>query len=179
MAEDDKKDIRINSHVYDSMVKSPNRAMMRATGMEDADFRKPLIGVISTWAENTPCNMHLHDFGIIAKKGVQKAGVWPVQFGTVTVSDGIAMSTPGMSYSLPSRDIIADSVEVAVGGQNLDAFVAIGGCDKNMPGCLIAMANANIPAIFVYGGTIAPGKYKGKDIDLVSVFEAIGKWNNG
>ena len=106
MAENDKKDIRTNSHVYDSMVKSPNRAMMRATGMEDADFKKPLIGVISTWAENTPYNMHLHDFGIIAKKGIQKAGGWPVQFGTVTVSDGIAMGTPGMSYSLPSRDII-------------------------------------------------------------------------
>ena len=179
MSGNKKKDIRIMSHVYDSMVKSPNRAMMRATGMEDADFKKPLIGVISTWAENTPCNMHLHDFGIIAKKGIQKAGGWPVQFGTVTVSDGIAMGTPGMSYSLPSRDIIADSVEIAAGGQNLDAFVAIGGCDKNMPGCLIAMANANIPAIFVYGGTIAPGKYKGKDVDLVSVFEAIGKWNNG
>lgn len=162
------------------MVKSPNRAMLRATGMGDEEFNQPLIGVISTWAENTPCNINLHDLGKVAKQGVRTAGGWPVQFGTITVADGIAMGTPGMSYSLPSRDIIADSVETAVGGHNCDAFVAIGGCDKNMPGCMIAIANTEIPAIFVYGGTIAPGKLDGKDkdIDLVSVFEAIGKWNN-
>jgi len=176
--EKNRDDVRKKSHVYDGMVRSPNRALMRATGMEDEDFKKPQIGVISTWAENTPCNIHLHDLGKIAKKGIETAGGWPVQFGTVTVSDGIAMGTPGMSYSLPSRDIIADSVEIAVGGHNLDSFVAIGGCDKNMPGCLIAMANANIPSIFVYGGTIAPGQKDGEDIELVSVFEAIGKWNN-
>lgn len=160
------------------MVKSPNRAMLRATGMGDEEFNQPLIGVISTWAENTPCNIHLHDLGKVAKQGIRTAGGWPVQFGTITVADGIAMGTPGMRYSLPSRDIIADSVETAVGGHNCDAFVAIGGCDKNMPGCMIAIANTEIPAIFVYGGTIAPGKLDGKDIDLVSVFEAIGKWNN-
>ncbi|MCC9272693.1 MAG: dihydroxy-acid dehydratase [Enterococcus aquimarinus] len=160
------------------MVKSPNRAMLRATGMGDEEFNQPLIGVISTWAENTPCNIHLHDLGKVAKQGIMTAGGWPVQFGTITVADGIAMGTPGMRYSLPSRDIIADSVETAVGGHNCDAFVAIGGCDKNMPGCMIAIANTEIPAIFVYGGTIAPGKLDGKDIDLVSVFEAIGKWNN-
>ncbi len=160
------------------MVKSPNRAMLRATGMGDEEFNQPLIGVISTWAENTPCNIHLHDLGKVAKLGLMTAGGWPVQFGTITVADGIAMGTPGMRYSLPSRDIIADSVETAVGGHNCDAFVAIGGCDKNMPGCMIAIANTEIPAIFVYGGTIAPGKLDGKDIDLVSVFEAIGKWNN-
>ncbi|AZP05390.1 dihydroxy-acid dehydratase [Jeotgalibaca ciconiae] len=173
-----KKDIRIRSNVYDSMVKSPNRAMLRATGMGDEEFRQPIVGVISTWAENTPCNIHLHDLGKIAKKGITTAGGWPVQFGTITVADGIAMGTPGMRYSLPSRDIIADSVEAAVGGHNCDAFVAIGGCDKNMPGCMIAIANTEIPSIFVYGGTIAPGKLDGKDIDLVSVFEAIGKWNH-
>lgn len=173
-----KKDIRIRSNVYDSMVKSPNRAMLRATGMGDEEFRQPIVGVISTWAENTPCNIHLHDLGKIAKEGITTAGGWPVQFGTITVADGIAMGTPGMRYSLPSRDIIADSVEAAVGGHNCDAFVAIGGCDKNMPGCMIAIANTEIPSIFVYGGTIAPGKLDGKDIDLVSVFEAIGKWNN-
>lgn len=173
-----KKDIRIRSNVYDSMVKSPNRAMLRATGMGDEEFNQPIIGVISTWAENTPCNIHLHDLGRVAKKGIVTAGGWPVQFGTITVADGIAMGTPGMRYSLPSRDIIADSVETAVGGHNCDAFVAIGGCDKNMPGCMIAIANTEIPAVFVYGGTIAPGKLDGKDIDLVSVFEAIGKWNN-
>lgn len=173
-----KKDIRIRSNVYDSMVKSPNRAMLRATGMGDEEFKKPIVGVISTWAENTPCNIHLHDLGKLAKEGVVTAGGWPVQFGTITVADGIAMGTPGMRYSLPSRDIIADSVEAAIGGHNCDAFVAIGGCDKNMPGCMIAIANSEIPSIFVYGGTIAPGKLDGKDIDLVSVFEAIGKWNH-
>lgn len=175
----DKKNLKINSKVYDGMVRSPNRAMLRATGMKDKDFELPMVGVISTWAENTPCNIHLHDLGKIAKKGINTAGGWPLQFGTITVADGIAMGTEGMSYSLPSRDVIADSVETAVSGQNLDAFVTIGGCDKNMPGCMIAIANKNIPSLFVYGGTIAPGRYKGKDIDLVSVFEAIGKWNNG
>ena len=175
-----KKDLRINSFVYDGVVKSPNRAMLRATGMHDEDFKKPMVGVISTWAENTPCNIHLNDLAAIAKNGIKKQHGWPVQFTTVTVSDGIAMGTPGMNYSLPSRDLIADSIEIAVGGQNLDAFISIGGCDKNMPGSVIAMANANIPSIFVYGGTIAPGQDEdGNDIDLVSVFEAIGKWNNG
>ncbi|KAF1303501.1 MULTISPECIES: dihydroxy-acid dehydratase [Enterococcus] len=173
-----KKDIRIRSKIYDSMVKSPNRALLRATGMGDEEFKQPIIGVISTWAENTPCNIHLEDLGKIAKKGIKTAGGWPVQFGTITVSDGIAMGTPGMRFSLPSRDIIADSVEAAISGHNCDAFVAIGGCDKNMPGCMIAIANTDIPSIFVYGGTIAPGKLDGKDIDLVSVFEAIGKWNH-
>lgn len=176
--ENQKKDIRIRSQVYDSMVKSPNRAMLRATGMGDDEFKKPIVGVISTWAENTPCNIHLHDLGKLAKEGVTTSGGWPVQFGTITVADGIAMGTPGMRYSLPSRDIIADSVEAAIGGHNCDAFVAIGGCDKNMPGCMIAIANSEIPSVFVYGGTIAPGKLDGKDIDLVSVFEAIGKWNH-
>ena len=178
--EKNKKDLRINSFVYDGVVKSPNRAMLRATGMHDEDFKKPMVGVISTWAENTPCNIHLNDLAAIAKDGIKKQRGWPIQFTTVTVSDGIAMGTPGMNYSLPSRDLIADSIEVAVGGQNLDAFISIGGCDKNMPGSVIAMANANIPSIFVYGGTIAPGQDEdGNDIDLVSVFEAIGKWNNG
>jgi dihydroxy-acid dehydratase len=178
VSSEEKKDIRIRSNVYDSMVKSPNRAMLRATGMNDEEFKKPIVGVISTWAENTPCNIHLHDLGKLARKGVITAGGWPVQFGTITVADGIAMGTPGMRYSLPSRDIIADSVETAISGHNCDAFVAIGGCDKNMPGCMIAIANTEIPSIFVYGGTIAPGNLDGKDIDLVSVFEAIGKWNH-
>lgn len=173
------EDIKIRSKIYNGMVKSPNRAMLRATGMTDQDFDKPLVGVISTWAENTPCNIHLHDFGKLAKEGVKAAGGWPVQFGTITVADGIAMGTPGMRFSLPSRDIIADSIEAAISGHNCDGLVAIGGCDKNMPGSMIAIANTNIPAVFVYGGTIAPGNLDGKDIDLVSVFEAIGKWNHG
>ena len=175
----DKLENRHRSKIYNSMVKSPNRAMLRATGMTDKDFETPIVGVISTWAENTPCNMHLHDFGKLAKEGVKSAGAWPVQFGTITVADGIAMGTPGMRFSLTSRDIIADSIEAAMGGHNVDAFVAIGGCDKNMPGSMIAIANMDIPAIFAYGGTIAPGNLDGKDIDLVSVFEGIGKWNHG
>ena len=173
------RNLRHRSSIYDSMVKSPNRAMLRATGMTDDSFEKPIVGVISTWAENTPCNIHLHGFGQIAKEGVKDAGAWPVQFGTITVADGIAMGTPGMRFSLTSRDIIADSIEAAMGGHNVDAFVAIGGCDKNMPGSMIAIANMDIPAIFAYGGTIAPGNLNGKDIDLVSVFEGIGKWNHG
>lgn len=171
--------LRHRSSVYDSMVKSPNLAMLRATGMTDKHFEAPIVGVISTWAENTPCNMHLHDFGKLAKKGIQSAGAWPVQYGTITVADGIAMGTPGMRFSLTSRDIIADSIEAAMGGHNVDAFVAIGGCDKNMPGSMIAIANMDIPAVFAYGGTIAPGNLDGKNIDLVSVFEGIGKWNHG
>ncbi|MGT2756939.1 dihydroxy-acid dehydratase [Streptococcus ovuberis] len=173
------EELKIRSHIYNGMVKSPNRAMLRATGMTDEDFNKPIVGVISTWAENTPCNIHLHDFGQLAKEGVREAGGWPVQFGTITVADGIAMGTQGMRFSLTSRDIIADSIEAAMGGHNVDAFIAIGGCDKNMPGSAIAMANMDIPAIFAYGGTIAPGNLNGKNIDLVSVFEGIGKWNNG
>ncbi|WP_193437903.1 dihydroxy-acid dehydratase domain-containing protein, partial [Streptococcus suis] len=113
------KDFRHRSSVYDSMVKSPNRAMLRATGMSDDSFEKPIVGVISTWAENTPCNMHLHDFGKLAKEGVKDAGAWPVQYGTITVADGIAMGTPGMRFSLTSRDIIADSIEAAMGGHNV------------------------------------------------------------
>lgn len=179
MAEEDMKQYRRKSHVYDGMVRSPNRAMMRETGMKDEDFDRPIVGVVTTWAENTPCNIHLHDFGNLLEDSIREEKAWPVQFGTITVSDGIAMGTPGMRYSLPSRDVIADSMETAMGGHNCDAFVAVGGCDKNMPGSLIAMANANIPSLFVYGGTISPGKLDGEDIDLVTVFEAVGHWNNG
>ncbi|CAD2077222.1 dihydroxy-acid dehydratase [Phocicoccus pinnipedialis] len=175
-----KKDLRINSQVYtDSNIKAPNRAMLRAVGFTDESFLKPQIGVAANWAETTPCNIHLNDLAQFAKEGVVEAGGVPIQFNTITVADGIAMGTPGMRFSLPSRDIIADSLETMVGGQNLDALIAIGGCDKNMPGAAIAMANMNVPSIFVYGGTIAPGKLNGQDIDLVSVFEGVGKWNNG
>ncbi len=176
----EKKDIRIRSNVYDDIgLKAPNRAMLRAVGFTDESFKKPQIGVVSNWAETTPCNIHLNDLAQFAKEGVSEAGGVPVQFNTITVADGIAMGTPGMRFSLPSRDIIADSIETMVQGQNFDSFVAIGGCDKNMPGCAIAIANTNIPAVFVYGGTIAPGRHNGQDIDLVSVFEGVGKWNNG
>ena len=175
-----KYDLRHKSKVYtESNVKAPNRAMLRAVGFKDEDFYKPQIGVAANWAETTPCNIHLNDLGKVAKDGVRDHGGFPIQFNTITVADGIAMGTNGMRFSLPSRDIIADSLETVVSGQNLDALIAIGGCDKNMPGAAIAMANLNVPSIFVYGGTISPGKFKGEDIDLVSVFEGVGKWNNG
>ncbi|GAB3069089.1 dihydroxy-acid dehydratase [Virgibacillus ainsalahensis] len=173
------KDLRIKSHVFDGVMRSPNRAMLRAVGLTDDDFKKPMIGVASTWSEVTPCNIHIDDLAINAKEGVTKAGGAPLIFNTITVSDGISMGTQGMRYSLPSRDVIADSIETVVGAENLDAFVTIGACDKNIPGCMIAIANADVPAVFVYGGTIAPGKHRGKDIDLVSVFEGVGKHNNG
>ncbi|WP_031548352.1 dihydroxy-acid dehydratase [Salinicoccus luteus] len=175
-----KKDLRIKSKVYtESDVKAPNRAMLRAVGLTDESFTKPQIGIASTWAEVTPCNIHLNDLAKEAKAGAAEAGGVPLQFNTITVSDGISMGTQGMRYSLPSRDLIADSIETVVGAENLDGLVAIGACDKNIPGCAIAIANAEVPAVFVYGGTIAPGQHRGRDIDLVSVFEGVGKLNAG
>ncbi|QST00560.1 dihydroxy-acid dehydratase [Pontibacillus sp. ALD_SL1] len=174
------KDLRINSKVFsESAMRAPNRAMLRAVGVTDDDFKKPMIGIASTWSEVTPCNIHLDDLAIRAKKGAQEAGGLPLIFNTITVSDGISMGTQGMRYSLPSRDVIADSIETVVGAQNLDGLVAIGACDKNIPGCMIAIANAEVPSVFVYGGTIAPGSHKGKDVDIVSVFEGVGKYNQG
>lgn len=174
------KDLRIKSQVYsEGAMKAPNRAMLRAVGVTDEDFKKPMIGVASTWSEVTPCNIHIDDLAVSAKEGAKTAGGVPLIFNTITVSDGISMGTQGMRYSLPSRDLIADSIETVVGAENLDGLVAIGGCDKNIPGCMIAIANAEVPSVFVYGGTIAPGSLHGKDIDLVSVFEGVGQHNNG
>lgn len=173
------KDLRINSKVYDGITKSPNRAMLRAVGFEDEDFTKPMIGIASTWSEVTPCNVHIKDLAFAAKEGAREAGAAPMIFNTITVSDGISMGTDGMRYSLPSRDLIADSIETVVGAENLDAVVTIGGCDKNMPGCMIAIANSEVPAIFVYGGTIKPGHLDGEDLNLVSVFEGVGQHNAG
>ncbi len=174
------KDLRIKSHVFsDDTMRAPNRAMLRAVGVTDDDFQKPMIGIASTWSEVTPCNIHIDDLAVSAKKGAREAGGTPLIFNTITVSDGISMGTQGMRYSLPSRDLIADSIETVVGAENLDGFVAIGACDKNIPGCMIAIANADVPAVFSYGGTIAPGSHNGKDIDIVSVFEGVGKHNNG
>ncbi|MDJ0331427.1 dihydroxy-acid dehydratase [Planococcus sp. S3-L1] len=174
-----KKDLRINSKVFDGAMKAPNRAMLRSVGVTDEDFKKPMIGVASTWSEVTPCNIHIDDLAISAKKGARDAGGVPFIFNTITVSDGISMGTEGMKYSLSSRDVIADSIETVVGAESLDGLVAIGGCDKNIPGCLIAIANSEVPAVFVYGGTIAPGRHNGQDIDIVSVFEGVGQHNNG
>ena len=173
------KDLRIKSKAFDGVNRAPNRAMLRAVGLTDENFKKPMIGIASTWSEVTPCNVHIDDLAVAAKKGAADAGAFPMIFNTITIADGIAMGTGGMSYSLPSRDVIADSIETVVGGENLDALVTIGGCDKNLPGCMIAIANSGVPSVFVYGGTIAAGKLDGEPIDLVSVFEGVGQHNNG
>ncbi|MEW8971083.1 dihydroxy-acid dehydratase [Mesobacillus jeotgali] len=174
------KDLRIKSHVFsDDARKAPNRAMLRAVGFSDDDFRKPMIGIASTWSEVTPCNIHIDKLAVKAKEGARAAGGAPLIFNTITVSDGISMGTDGMRYSLPSRDLIADSIETVVQGESLDGFVAIGGCDKNMPGCMMAIARMDLPSVFVYGGTIKPGNLDGKDIDIVSAFEGVGQYNKG
>lgn len=173
------KDMRIKSKALDGVTRAPNRAMLRAVGLTDESFEKPMVGIASTWSEVTPCNVHIDDLAVAAKKGATDAGLVPLIFNTITVSDGISMGTDGMRYSLPSRDLIADSIETVVGAENLDGLVAIGGCDKNMPGCMIAIAHAEVPAVFVYGGTIRPGKLDGENIDLVSVFEGVGQLNSG
>ncbi len=165
------KDLRIKSNVFDGTRKAPNRAMLRAVGMTDDDFKKPIIGIASTWSEVTPCNIHIDGLALASREGAREAGGVPMIFNTIT--------TEGMKYSLSSREVIADSIETVVGAESMDAVVTIGGCDKNMPGCMIAMARAKVPGIFVYGGTISPGKLNGKDIDLVSVFEGVGHLNKG
>ncbi|MBM7602091.1 dihydroxy-acid dehydratase [Metabacillus crassostreae] len=173
------KDYRSESKVFEGALRAPNRAMLRAVGFSDEDFKKPLIGIASTWSEVTPCNIHIDKLAVQSKKGANEAGGKGVIFNTITVSDGISMGTAGMRYSLPSREVIADSIETVVGGESLDAVVAIGGCDKNMPGCLIALSRMNLPSVFVYGGSIKPGNLNGKDIDIVSVFEGVGQYNAG
>lgn len=156
----------------------PEQAMLRAVGFKDEDFKKPMIGIASTWSEVTPCNMHIDKLAVAAKQGARDGGGAPlIFFNTITVADGIAMGHEGMRFSLPSREIIADSIETVMGAERLDGVVAIGGCDKNMPGCMIAIGRMNLPAVFVYGGTIQPGKNHGEDIDIVSAFEAVGQHN--
>ncbi|MBP9837936.1 MAG: dihydroxy-acid dehydratase [Proteobacteria bacterium] len=159
--------------------RAPNRAMLRAVGFNDADFEKPIIGVASTWSEITPCNSHINILAEKAKKGVEAAGGKAQIFGTITVSDGISMGTEGMKYSLVSREVIADSIEVVSGAQCFDGVLAIGGCDKNMPGCMIALARLNVPSVFIYGGTIMPGDWQGRKLDIVSAFEAVGQFSAG
>lgn len=160
-----------SSLVTDGLKQTPARAMLRAVGYTDADFDKPSIGIASTWSNITPCNVHLADLAEQAAAGVDAAGGKSRIFGTITVSDGISMGSPGMRYSLVSREVIADSIETVAGAQGFDGVVAVGGCDKNMPGCLMALARLNRPGVFVYGGTIRPGP---KHRDIVSVFEAVG-----
>jgi dihydroxy-acid dehydratase len=159
--------------------RSPNRAMLRAAGFGDADFTKPIVGLANGFSTITPCNMGIDSLATRAETGLRTAGAMPQKFGTITISDGISMGTEGMKYSLVSREVIADSIETVCAGQSLDGVLAIGGCDKNMPGAMIAMARLNIPAIFVYGGTIKPGHYDGKDLTVVSSFEAVGQYSAG
>jgi dihydroxy-acid dehydratase len=160
--------------------RAPNRAMLRAVGFHDGDFEKPMVGVASLHSDITPCNMHLDRLARKAIEGIRAAGGVPQIFGAPTVSDGISMGHMGMRYSLVSREVIADSLETVSGAMNHDGLIAIGGCDKNMPGCIMAMARLNIPSVFVYGGSILPGNGPdGEDVDIVSIFEAVGKFQAG
>jgi dihydroxy-acid dehydratase len=163
-----------SSLVVDGMERAPSRAMLYAVGFTNDDFKKPQVGIASTWSMVTPCNMHINKLADDAAVGVNNANGKAVIFNTITISDGISMGTEGMKYSLVSREVIADSIETVVGCQGFDGVVAIGGCDKNMPGCMIAISRLNRPAIFVYGGTIMPGCHNDKKLDVVSVFEAVG-----
>jgi dihydroxy-acid dehydratase len=176
-----KKSSKVDSRRYSRVVvdgakQTPSRSMLRAVGFADADFDKPQVGVASTWSNLTPCNVHIDELARLVAKGADGAGAKAITFNTITVSDGISMGTPGMRYSLVSREVIADSIETVVGAQGFDGVVAIGGCDKNMPGCMMALARLDRPAIFVYGGTIRPGTDKR---DIVSVFEAVGGYAQG
>jgi dihydroxy-acid dehydratase len=167
---------KYSSIVVDGIGKAPARAMLRAVGFDDADFQKPQIGIASTWSMVTPCNMHINQLADFACQGADEAGGKGIIFNTITISDGIANGTIGMKYSLVSREVIADSIEAVAGCQGFDGLIAIGGCDKNMPGCLIGLARLNRPAVFVYGGTIQPGA---GHTDIVSVFEAVGQHARG
>src|SRR5258707_2120722 len=168
-------DMKPRSHeVTDGMERAPARAMLRAVGMTDADWGKAQVGVASSWNEVTPCNMPLDRLAKRAKDGVRDAGGYPLEFVTIAISDGISMGHEGMRGSLPSREIIADSVECVMHSERLDALVTFAGCDKSLPGMLMAAARLNLPSVFLYGGSILPGEYKGQALDIVSVFEAAG-----
>ncbi len=170
---------QFSSTVVDGDDRAPSRAMLHAVGFRKDDFTRSQVGIASTWANVTPCNMHIDKLAREAEKGVNSTGGKGVIFNTITVSDGISMGTEGMKYSLVSREVIADSIETVVSAQGYDGLVMVGGCDKNMPGCLIAAARLDRPAVFVYGGTIMPGDHRGQDVDIVSVFEAVGKRASG
>jgi dihydroxy-acid dehydratase len=164
-----------SSKVLDGPARAAGRAMLHAVGFTRDDFAKPQVGICSTWSQVTPCNVHIDELARQAAAGANAAGGKAVIFNTITVSDGISMGTEGMKYSLVSREVIADSIETVVGGEGFDGLVAIGGCDKNMPGCVIGMMRLNRPSIFVYGGTILPGRWRDRPVDIVSVFEAVGQ----
>ena len=168
-----------SSAITQGVQRSPNRSMLRAVGFKDGDFSKPIIGVANGFSTITPCNMGLNKLSKKAEEAIRSSGAMPQMFGTITVSDGISMGTQGMKYSLVSREVIADSIETACNAQSMDAVCAIGGCDKNMPGAMLAIARMNIPSIFIYGGTIKPGKLDGEDLTVVSAFEAVGQLASG
>lgn len=165
--------------ITEGIARSPNRAMLRAVGFGNDDFQKPIVGLANGYSTITPCNLGLNQLATGAEAALRAAGAMPQMFGTITVSDGISMGTEGMKYSLVSREVIADSIETVCNAQSVDGVLAIGGCDKNMPGAMIAIARMNIPAIFIYGGTIKPGHYKGRDLTIVSAFEAVGEYSAG
>src|SRR6202012_4016383 len=184
-----------SGQLVDAAERAQSRAMLHAVGFERGDFKKSQIGVASPWSQVTPCNIHIDKLAIASAEGVAKAGSKPLIFNTITISDGISMGTQGMKYSLVSREVIADSIETVMGCEGFDGLVAIGGCDKNMPGCIIAMARMNRPSVFVYGGTILPGcitgvlaekrlrkerreQFAGRNLDIVSCFEAVGAHAN-
>jgi dihydroxy-acid dehydratase len=169
-------DNRRSKTVTQGVQRSPNRAMLRAVGFDDKDFEKPIVGISNAHSTITPCNMGIGALAASAQAALKKAGAMPQMFGTITISDGISMGTEGMKYSLVSREVIADSIETVCNGQSMDGVLAIGGCDKNIPGAMIAIARLNIPAIFVYGGTTKPGHHKGRDLTIVSAFEAVGQY---
>src|SRR5947199_8019038 len=177
MANDGK---RISTTTTDGPGRAPNRAMLRAVGFLDDDFNRPMVGVANLFSDITPCNSHLDRLARKACEGVRAGGGVPQIFGAPTATDGIMMGHKGVRYSLVSREVIADSIEVVSGGMNHDGVLAFGGCDKNMPGCIMAMARLNVPSVFVYGGTILPGTGPdGEDVDIVSIFEAVGKFQAG
>ncbi|HSI47438.1 MAG TPA: dihydroxy-acid dehydratase [Ideonella sp.] len=170
---------RRSKHITEGVARAPNRSMYYGMGYQETDFGKPMIGVANGHSTITPCNSGLQKLADAAVQGLKEAGANPQIFGTPTISDGMAMGTEGMKYSLVSREVIADCVETCVGGQWMDGVIVIGGCDKNMPGGMMGMLRANVPAIYVYGGTILPGRYKGQDLNIVSVFEAVGQFSAG
>src|SRR5215467_4673235 len=169
----------LSSKITQGAERAPNRSMLRAVGFADSDFSKPIVGVANAYSNLTPCNAGLNDLAATAREALHETGVMPQIFGTITVSDGISMGTEGMRFSLVSREVIADSIETVCRGQCMDGLLAVGGCDKNMPGAMIAIARLNIPSVFVYGGTIKAGHYGGKDLTVVSVFEAVGEHSAG
>src|SRR5437867_4153262 len=166
---------RRSAALLDGADRAPARAMLKAVGYSDADLKKPLVGVANTWIEVMPCNIHLRDLADRVKEGIREAGGTPVEFNTIAVSDGISMGTEGMKASLVSREVVADSIELVTRGHLLDALVCISGCDKTIPGTVMALARMDIPGLMVYGGSIMPGRFQGKDVTIGDVYEAVGK----